>query len=314
MKLVVINKLSDQWISDLQSSVPGAIVESYPSPKEALPHISDADAIAMWGFQDVEPVLNAAPNVRWIHSLSDGVERLLSPSMMKRSIALTNSHGIHDRTVAEHTMALLLGFSRQIPQAVRQQDSKTWKRPKSFSIYKKTIAIIGFGGIGRAIAQRAKSFETKIIAVKKHASEELFADKICTTEKVNEVLPAADIIIAALPATKDTEHFFNKERFSFMKDGAIFINIARASIVDEEALINALAEKKLAGAALDVFSKEPLPENHPLWSMKNVIITPHVASFTPDSWDRILYLLKDNFISFSQGLPLVNEIDKQKGY
>ena len=99
-----------------------------------------------------------------------------------------------------------------------------------------------------------------------------------------------------------------------MKDGAIFINIARASIVDEEALINALAEKKLAGAALDVFSKEPLPENHPLWSMKNVIVTPHVASFTPDSWDRILYLLRDNFISFSQGLPLVNEIDKQKGY
>lgn len=314
MKLVVINKLTNQWISDLQASVPGCVVESYPSPKDALPHVSDADAIAMWGFQNAEPILNAAPNVRWIHSLSDGVERLLSPSMLKRPVILTNSHGIHDRTVAEHTMALLLGLSRQLPQAVRQQNARTWKRPKSFSIYKKTIVIVGFGGIGRAIAQRAKGFETKILAVKKHISEELFADKVYTTEEIDKVLPLADIVIAALPATNDTEHFFNEERFSLMKESALFINIARASIVDENALLHALQEKKLAGAALDVFSKEPLPEDHPFWSMENVIITPHVASFTSDSWERILHLLKENFISFSTGLPLVNEINKEKGY
>ena len=314
MKLIVINKLSEKMIEELRSAVPGSVVEAYPSPKEALPYLADADAIALWGFQDAEPILKAAPHVRWVHSLSDGVERLLTPEMLSRPIILTNSHGIHDRTVAEHAMALLLALSRQIPQAVRQQDEEVWKRPRGISLYKKKVAIVGFGSIGRAIAQRAKGFETEILAVKKHVSEELFADKVYTTEQIDEVLPLADFVIAALPTTAETNQFFNAERFSLMKDGAFFINIARASIVDEDALIDALSQDKLAGAALDVFSKEPLPEDHPFWNMKKVIMTPHVASFTPDSWDRVLALLKDNFISFGKGLPMISEVDKKKGY
>ena len=110
MKLVIINTLSEDKIESLKKAVPGAIVESYKSPKEALPHVADADAIAMWGFQDAEPILAAGPNIRWVHSLSDGVERLLTPSMLSRPIHLTNSHGVHDRAVSEHTLALLLSL------------------------------------------------------------------------------------------------------------------------------------------------------------------------------------------------------------
>lgn len=314
MKLVVVNKLSDEKIKELEEAVPGSVVEAYKSPKEALPHVSDADAIALWGFQDVEPLLKAAPNVRWVHSLSDGVEKLLTPSMMERPITLTNSHGVHDRAVSEHTMALLLSWYRKIPDTVRNQVKHEWVRPRSQSLFGKTILIVGFGSIGRAIAQRAKVFETHILAVKKHLSHEMFADHVYTEAEIMEVLPKADIVIAALPSTPDTENFFGEEKFSAMKPSALFINIARASIVDEDALIKALQENKIAGACMDVFSKEPLPADHPFWDMDQVIMTPHIASMIPDFWDKLTFLLKENFIAFSHKGKLMNEIDKEKGY
>ena len=171
-----------------------------------------------------------------------------------------------------------------------------------------------FGGIGRAIAQRAKVFETHILAVKKHLSHELFADHVYTQEEIMAVLPKADIVIAALPSTKETENFFDEAKFKAMKKSALFINIARASVVDEPALIKALQEGMIAGACMDVFSKEPLPADHPFWDMKNVIMTPHIASMVPDFWNKLTYLLETNFIAFSHGEKLLNEIDKKKGY
>lgn len=314
MKLVVINKLSAERVAALQSAVPGSVVEAYPSVKEALPHLADADAVAMWGFQDAEPVLAAAPRVRWVHSLSDGVEKLLTPSMMARDIVLTNSHGVHDKSVSEHTMALLLGWFHRLPEAVRNQDAHAWKRPKGDILQHKRLLLAGFGGIGRAVAEKAKVFGMTVIAVKRSRTDELFADEVYSTEDIMTALPSADVVIAALPATAETENFFDAEKFAAMKEGALFINIARASVVDEDALIAALRSGHIAGAALDVFSKEPLPADHPFWDMKNVIMTPHIASMTPDFWDRLLHLLKENFTAWSLGAPMMNVIDKKKGY
>lgn len=314
MKLVVANPLSDEKIKQLEKAVPGAVVEAYRNPKEALPHVGDADALALWGFQDVEPLLQAGPHIRWVHSLSDGVEKLLTPSMMERPILLTNSHGVHDRAVSEHTLALLLSWFRRIPDAVRHQAAHEWVRPHGESLFGKTILIVGFGSIGRAIAQRAKVFETHILAVKKHLSTEMFADHVYTEEQLLEILPQADIVIAALPSTPETENFFGKEEFQAMKPSALFINIARASVVDETALIEALQNKEIAGACMDVFSKEPLPPDHPFWSMDNVIMTPHIASMVPDFWHKLTSLLQTNFIAFSRGERLMNVVDKKKGY
>lgn len=314
MKLVVVNKLSDEKIESLKNAVPGAVVEAYKSPQEALPHVSDADAIALWGFQNVEPLLEAAPNVRWVHSLSDGVEKLLTKSMIGRPITLTNSHGIHDRAVSEHTMAMLLSWYRRIPDAVRNQSKNQWVRPKSETLFGKTILIVGFGSIGRAIAQRVKVFETRVLAVKKHVTQELFADHVYNEAELLSILPEADIVIAALPATPETDGFFGEKEFKAMKKSALFINIARASIVDENALISALKEGTIAGACSDVFTTEPLPEDHPFWKMENVIMTPHIASMVPDFWDKLTKLLEENFVLFSRGEKLFNEIDKQKGY
>ena len=286
MKLVIINTLSEDKIKSLKKAVPGAIVESYKSPKEAIPHVADADAIAMWGFQDAEPILAAGPN------------------MLSRPIHLTNSHGVHDRAVSEHTLALLLAWMRRIPDAVRHQSAHEWIRPRGDTLFGKTILIVGFGSIGRAIAQRAKVFETRILAVKKHLSTEMFADHVYLEDQLDEVLPEADIVIAALPATPETDHFFGEKEFALMK----------RSVVDEAALIDALSQKEIAGACMDVFSREPLPGDHPFWQMDNVIMTPHIASMVPDFWDKLTSLLQMNFVAFAHGEKLMNEVDKKKGY
>lgn len=165
-KLIVINRLSPERIAAISEAVPGSSVESYDSVAAAVPHVSDADALAVWGFTDIRPLLEAAPHIKWVHSLSDGVEKLLCPPLLENPIALTNSRGIHDKPVAEHIMALLLAWTRKIPDAVRSQDKHEWKRLKAGSVYGKTAVIAGFGGIGRAAAERAKSFGIKIIAVK----------------------------------------------------------------------------------------------------------------------------------------------------
>lgn len=314
MKLVVINQLSPEKEKELASTVPGLSVEWYKTPKEAISHVQDADVIAMWGFQEAEPLLAAAPKVKWIHSLSDGVERLLSPSMMTRPIVLTNSRGIHDVAVAEHTFALLLALTRALPTAIRQQEKGIWKRSKAFLLSGKTVVIVGFGSIGRAIAKRLSPFGCHIIGVKRTVTPEPLADEVVPTAEIETVLPHADVVIAALPATPDTSHFFDTHLFSLMKESAYFINIARASIVDKKALAKALQQGPLAGAGIDVFSKEPLPPNHPFWMLENVIMTPHVASWTPDTWSRLLQLLQENLRAFYEGRPLQNEVNKEKGY
>lgn len=313
-KLIVINRLSPERIAAISEAVPGSSVESYDSVAAAVPHVSDADALAVWGFTDIRPLLEAAPHIKWVHSLSDGVEKLLCPPLLENPIALTNSRGIHDKPVAEHIMALLLAWTRKIPDAVRSQDKHEWKRLKAGSVYGKTTVIAGFGGIGRAAAERAKSFGIKIIAVKKHRSDELFADQVYTTAELDQVLPKADYIICALPATEETAAYFKKEHFAMMKPSSLFINIARGSIIDENGLIESLKTGHPGGAALDVFMQEPLPPDHPLWTAPNVLITPHMASMVPDFWDKLLHLLTENFAAFSRGDSLINQVDKTKGY
>lgn len=313
-KLIIINRLSSEKTAAIAGAVPGSVVEAYDSVAAAVPHVSDADALAVWGFTDIRPLLENAPRIQWVHSLSDGVEKLLCPALLKNSIVLTNSRGIHDKPVAEHIMALLLAWTRKIPDAVRFQDQHEWKRLKAGSVYGKTAVIVGFGGIGRAAAERAKSFGMKIIAVKKHRSDELFADQVCTAEELDQVLPQADYIICALPATEETAAYFKKEHFAMMKPSALFINIARGSIIDEKGLIESLRGGHPGGAALDVFTKEPLPPDHPLWSMKQVMITPHMASMVPDFWAKLLHLLTENFIAFNRGDSLINQVDKTRGY
>lgn len=313
-KLVVLNHLTPERLERLQRVRPDATVEAYAKMSEALPHLEDADAVALWGSMDPLPVLEAAPKLRWLHSMSAGIEKLLPPPMQQNDIVLTHTAAIHDAPVAERALALLLALRHQLKHAVTAQAEKNWD-PQSFTSLENTnVLIAGFGGIGKEIAKRCAAFGAEIIAVKNHLTEEALADRVITNDELMSVLPEADVVMCALPGTPETEGYFGAKEIAAMKKGAYFINIARGTIVDEAALIEALQSGHVAGAGLDVTAREPLPEDSPLWTLDNVILTPHTAARVYGYMDKVLNVLADNWQRFLSDQKLKNIIDKKRGY
>lgn len=312
--ILVINPMADRHIATITNAVPGAVIRSVGT-EEAPANISDADILVTWGWYDLEPLLTCAPKLQWVHSLSAGVESLLSPAVVNGNIILTNSKGIHSIPVSEHVLALMLAFSRDLPQMFRNQANKEWKRPVVLDeLHEKTVGIVGLGSIGREIAKKCKALGMRVLGVKQVLSTELFIDHLYASSQLDEVLPQCDYIISATPLVEKTKELFDEARFSMMKDGAVFINIARGGVVVEQALINALTSGKLRGAGLDVFVTEPLPAEHPFWAMENVIVSPHIAGISPLYLDRAIKLFADNLSRYLDGRDMLNVVDKKRGY
>jgi len=313
MKLTVLNKLSDHHQAILQAAAPG--LEIFTCSLDQLgDHIADTDILAPWGSDEIRPFFASGQQLRWVHSLSAGVENLIFPEIQASNIILTNSRGIHSIPVSEHVLALLFAFSRCLPQTIRQQDRKIWKRLRADELHEKAVGIIGLGSIGREIAKKAKALGMKVLAAKRELTEELFVDELFASDDLLNMLPQCDYVVTALPLLPETHNLLQRRHFQAMKPTACFINIARGAVVCETDLIAALETKEIRGAGLDVFEHEPLPEASPLWEMPNVIITPHVAAFSPYYMDRAIRLFADNLARFVAVEPLVNMIDKQKGY
>lgn len=313
-KLVILNRLTEDRLAVLQRHSPHAVVESYPNMESALPHVQDADAIAMWGFTDPTPLFSAAPKLRWIHSLSAGIESLLPPEMITNDIILTHTAGIHDRPVAERAMAMILSLAHQLPAAITAQHNGEWKRFSFRPLYEQTILIVGYGGIGQEIARLAKTFGMHVIACKRQATRATNADETITQADLPAYLPHADIIVAALPGTPETENLFDAAHFAAMKPSAFFVNIARGSLVDQDALTHALQTGAIAGAGLDVFETEPLPADHPLRHLDRVIVTAHSAAMVDGYFDRVLGVLAENWQRYLTHQPLLHVVDKEKRY
>ncbi len=313
-KLVILNHMSDQKLAQLQAQCPDGHIEAYPDLDAAQEALADADAVALWGWVDPRPILQAAPKLRWLHSLSAGIENLLPSEVKDSDIILTNSAGIHDIPVAERILAMMLALAHRLPEAVHHQSRHEWKRLPMQSLEGKTVLIAGFGGIGRETAKRTRAFGMKVVALKRHITTEPDADLVITQEDLHEQLALADFVICALPGTPSTDAYFRAAEFAAMKDTAFFINVARGSLVAEDDLIKALENHDIAGAGLDVFTREPLAEDSPLWDLPNALITAHSGAFTADFFDKILHLTIENYQRFCQGEELLHVIDKQQGY
>ena len=197
----------------------------------------------------------------------------------------------------------------------RNQANKEWKRPVVLDeLHEKTVGIVGLGSIGREIAKKCKALGMRVLGVKQVLSTELFIDHLYASSQLDEVLPQCDYIISATPLVEETKELFDEARFSLMKDGAVFINIARGGVVVEQALSDALTSGKLRGAGLDVFVTEPLPAEHPFWAMENVIVSPHIAGISPLYLDRAIKLFADNLSRYLDGRDMLNVVDKKRGY
>ncbi|MEO6238900.1 MAG: D-2-hydroxyacid dehydrogenase [Vicinamibacterales bacterium] len=266
--------------------------------------------------------LAAARRLRWIHSPAAGVGNMLFPGMVASAVIITNSRGNSSVTIAEHVIAVTLALLRRLPLAFRRQQERVWAQdefaagPPVATLRGARMLIVGLGSIGGGVAVLAAAFGATVIGVRRTAAGPRHASVafVVTPDRLHAELPLADVVLLAAPQTAATTHLMGARELALMKKDAVLVNVGRGSLVDEAALAGALEAGALRGAALDVFNREPLPRESPLWSRPDVLITPHVSGFHPHHWDGVVGIFADNLRRFDAGAPLMNVVDKEAGY
>jgi phosphoglycerate dehydrogenase-like enzyme len=285
----------------------------------ALP---DADVVVTGELTDDE--LARAGRLRWFSSVQAGLDESTTPTLVGRGVVVTNASGVHGPNIAEHVLAMMLMFTHGLPKLFRAQLARRWERnlksrsDGSGELTGKTLLIIGLGRIGEAIAVRARPFGVRVLAVKRDRSARhdggVAVDELLGIDALDDALGRADHVCLTVPLTRETHHLIDARRLARLRGGAFIYNVSRGAVIDEAALVNALRAGKLAGAGLDVFEEEPLPETSPLWELENVILTPHLAGVTPLYYERTAALFADNLDRFLAGRPLDNRFDPARGY
>lgn len=261
----------------------------------------------------------AAPNLKWVQATSAGVERYPFAELKKRNIIFTNASAIYGASLADHLMAFILAFSRQLPFLFHAQNNRVWEKRSNYpsgELAGQTLLIDGFGGTGEHLARRAAGFDMRTIATRRHPDQPKpdTVDAVYPHDKLFDLLPQADWVAVCVPLTPETRDRYHNRAFELMKPSAYILNIARGGIINTDALMAALDNHQLAGAGLDVTTPEPLPSNHPLWAYKNVIITPHASGHSPHSNTRMMDLLCENVARYARNEPLINTVDLDLQY
>ncbi len=281
--------------------------------------IKEAEAIVGWRFP--EELLRNAVKLRWIQLISSGISVSSSgyglPSCVKDNVIITGTKGLHSDTVADYVLWAILTMSRKLNLVMNAQIRKTWAQHIGDDPKGKTVGILGVGNIGASVAHRVKNIGMKAIAVRKHhdsAKEIQDIDKIYHPDMLNEFLGLIDFMVVCLPLTVETAGMIGRKEFEAMKKGAILINVSRGEVVREDDLVWAIKNRIIRGAVLDVFEKEPLTEESELWTLKNVVITPHISGIASDYADKVGKLFCENLKRFVSNQDLLNVLDVSRGY
>jgi len=260
-------------------------------------------------------VLEHGKDLRWIQYWTAGIERGIRYGM-PRGIPVCAAAGVKGPTVAEHAMLLLLASFRRFREIERARTARTWIRDQmhetSRTLEGATVVIVGFGAIGQEIARKAKAFDMTVITVTRAGKAGPTVDQAVTRERMHEVLPQADAVVLCLPVEPDTVRLFGDAEFARMKRDALFINVGRGDLVDEDALIRALAARRIGGAALDVTMVEPLPVDSPLWNFDTVLISPHCGGTGKDGSERFIAIFEENLRRYRAGDPLIGVVDWER--
>ena len=289
--------------------------------EEALKVLPNAEVFLCYRFPpDWLPI---AKKLKWMHVGWAGIDHVLTPELVKSQIRITNARGIHAEVQSDYIIGAMVMWSRRLLWAERFRQEKRWfdyRKPmilEGFALKKKVLLIIGLGAIGKVLAKKAAAMGMIVYGVKRQPRPEDILPsvaKLWTISELDEALAQADFVVPLIPYTKQNHGFFNRDMFLKMKPTAYFINTSRGLVVDENALIQVLQEKRIAGAVLDVYQEEPLPDDSPLWDLENVVMTPHIGGnypeYTMDAYEQFVA----NLERYVQGIPLLNEANKELGY
>jgi len=304
-------------VQELQKAAPQARVVAV-THANVMQEIVDADGF----IGDIRPEeVRAAKKLKWVQSMSAGVENFLflsgSNDLRDSNIVLTNNKIVQGPEIADHAFALLLSLTRRLPRYMKEmpEESLDHRAFDGIELRGKTAVIIGVGGIGMQIAQRAWAFGMTVIGVDPEDKPFTpFLASVVKPDQIDEVIPKADVVFISAPHTERSHKEMGSHEFELMKEHSYFVAVSRGGVYDMNGLVKGLDSRRIAGAGVDVTDPEPLPKGHPLWKFDNVIITPHIAGRSDRDRDRMVGTVKENLERFVDGKPLVNVVDKQKGY
>lgn len=282
--------------------------------------IGDADIFAGASLRPEQ--FAAARKLKWIQTPSAGVNQLMYPELRSSGVIVTNARGVQAQAMSEHVLGTIIALARYFPAAVRCQARHKWAQKElgddphmPRELGGQLLVLVGFGGIGQAVARLALGLGMRVWAVtRSRAAESALAERVFPAAQLDEALAQADFVVLAAPDTPETHQMIGARQLAAMKPTAFLINVARGSLVDEAALVDALSRRRIAGAALDVTATEPLPETSPLWDCENLFITPHLSAISDRFWEREGDLLLENLERWFSGRPLLNQIDLARGY
>ncbi|MGZ4879341.1 MAG: D-2-hydroxyacid dehydrogenase [Candidatus Angelobacter sp.] len=309
------------WFVDrLRTEFPHTEVVYSATKREDEQALRGADVMIGWSLSPEQ--FRAATGLRWIYSITAAVDQFLYPELTASEIAISNAGRVHGPVVAEHAIAMLLALAKRLPSAVRYQARRKWameaiwnQQPRPREVREATVAVVGLGSIGAEVASMAAALKMNVIGVREHP--ELGsggAHEVVGYDSLDVALRRADFVVLAAPLTERTRHLMDARRLQLLKPSAFLVNVSRGAMVDESALVKALRERRIAGAALDVFEEEPLSRWSPLWKMPQVLITPHTAFLTENVWQHHYEVFAANLKRYLAGQPLEGAVDKKSGY
>lgn len=299
MNLLILDPLARDVEKALESKFPEVCIRAF-TREEEIGDFSETMDILFTVITSDE-VIQKASRLQWIQARTAGVDSILNLPSLRKEVLVTSTRGIHGPQMSEMAVLLMLALNRNLSKILRNQDQRIWDRWPGRLLYQKEAAILGVGAVGGEIARKCKAFGMTVYGIARTRKKIDAVDYFHGPEDLFKVLPHVDYLIIAAPHTPQTHKMIGAEAFSSMKSTAFLINIGRGEIVDEEALIDALKTGKIAGAALDTFCTEPLPKGHPLWKLKNVIITPHVGGLCDISTEQVLSIFEENLRRFLKG-------------
>jgi phosphoglycerate dehydrogenase-like enzyme len=313
--LVLAIELHERYLDVLRARFPDLTLRVCPTRDALLGALGEADAALGWQL-DPELVA-AAPRLRWAQAVGAGVDGFLFPEFVARGILLTNNSGVHAPNMAEHVLALMLAFARDLPNIIRAGARHEWHHhpERAFELSGQTVCVVGLGDIGQALATRAAALGMRVTGVRRRVgAPPPGVERVASLDAMDALLAEAEHVALCLPLTAATRNVFDAARLARLKPGAYLYNVGRGELVDQPALIEALRAGRLAGAGLDVTVPEPLPPDNALWELPNVVITSHTSGATPRYWERGIEILAENVRRYRADEPLLNLVDVDEGY